>query len=233
MLRQRTIQRTRAARGAARVAPALRAGALGIALALFGLLAPVAGATPPTHPPVPALDLVGAAPDPGLAHPAQPFNHACGTGVDSHGDVYVASAGNGEIDVFNAAHEFLVAIPDAHEPCGLAVNGAGELFVSEQAEGTVVRYRPSAYPFVGTPTYGAAETIDSSGEARGISVDPFDGRLYVAEGTRVAAYNPDGSLGIDEVDGIAGECTAGSFKLVFEGQERPRFPATRMPRKSK
>jgi sugar lactone lactonase YvrE len=199
----------------------------GVALAALAAslgLPAAAEAGVPTHLMLPTLDLVGAAPDPGPTHPAQPFNHACGTAVDSHGDVYVSSAGNGEVDVFNPAHEFLVAVPDAHEPCGLAVNGKGDLFVSEQAEGKVVRYRPSAYPFVGTPTYGAAEAIDSSGQARGISVDHFDGRLYVAEGTRVAAYNADGSLGINEIQDIACECSGGSFKLIFEGEETEPIP---------
>lgn len=51
----------------------------------------------------------------------------------------------------------------------------------------------------GAPRYGAPVTVDSSSEARGIAVDPFDDRLYVAQGDRVDVYGADGTLGIDEL----------------------------------
>jgi hypothetical protein len=182
--------------------------------------APSAMAGPPTHLHNSALDLVGAAPDPGPNHPVQPFNHACGTAVDSQGDVYVAAAGNNAIDVFNPAHEFLTEIADANEPCGLAVNSKGELFVSEQAEGKVVRYKPNAYPFSGAPTYGSPTTIDSSGNAKGIFVDPNDDRLYVAEGARVAVYKADGSFEASIGEGQLGEATGVAvYSNVFERSE--------------
>jgi hypothetical protein len=194
---------------------------LGVVPVLLWLaLAPSALAGPPSHPRLSALDLVGAAPDPGSTHPAQPFNHACGTTVDSKGDVYVASAGNGKVDVFNPTHQYLTSISDADKPCGLAVNGKGELYVSESATGKVIRYKPNAYPFVGTPVYGAAEPIDSSGTAKGIAVDPSNDGLYIAESNRVDSYNPAGTIGINEVQSVnvAGTSTGGTFTLTFSGQ---------------
>src|SRR5436305_3754231 len=187
--------------------------ALGACLFVF-VLPSTAQAGPPSH-----LTL----PDPIAGFT---LNHACGVAVDSQGDIYVANAGDSRIEIFDPSGSHLESISNSEEPCALAINSAGELFVTERSAGSVVRYKPSAYPFVGSPSYGAAEPIDSSGKAHGIAIDSFDGRLYVAEEDRVAAYNADGSLGIDEVDAIAGECTGGSFKLVFEGQETAQLPCS-------
>jgi DNA-binding beta-propeller fold protein YncE len=158
------------------------------------LFATPALAGPPTHLHTPALDIGG-------------FNRACGAAVDSKGDVYVASAGESKVRVFDPAHKELASIENTNEPCGLAVNGKGELFVTEQKTGNVVRYKPNAYPFVGTPTYGAAEAIDSSGEAKGIAVDPHDDRLYVAEGDHLATYEADGSFEANVAEGELANAT--------------------------
>ena len=130
-----------------------------------------------------------------------------------------------EVKVFDPSHTLLTSIANANEPCGLAVNGKGELFVSERASGKVVRYKPNAYPFAGTPTYGAAEPIDESGAAKGISVDPHDDRLYVAEGDHIAAYEADGSFeaNLGEGDlvaatGIAAYTYTYNVQKNFEGK---------------
>jgi hypothetical protein len=195
--------------------------AAGLLLALILLaFASPAQAGPPTHLHKAALDLVGATPDPGLAHPPQPFNHACGAAVDSKGDVYVASAANNAIDVFNPAHEYLTSIANANAPCGLAVDSKGQLYVSEKATGKVVRYVPNAYPFPGTPTYVGPTEIDASGAAKGIAVDRFDDRLYVAESNRISTYDSEGKLGIDEVQRVfTFEATGGTYTLEFKGKK--------------
>jgi hypothetical protein len=144
-------------------------------------LAAPASAGPPSHPRKAGLDIGG-------------FNHACGTAVDSKGDVYVSSAGESLVKVYSPAHALLAAISNANEPCGLAVDGNGNLYVSEKATGKVVRYAPDAYPLAGSPLYGAPTTIDSSGEAKGIAVDSHDNRVYVAKGTRIAVYLSNGSF---------------------------------------
>src|SRR3954471_5710550 len=86
---------------------------LGLILVLTGP-SPLAEASPPAHTRDSALDITE-------------LNHACGAAVDSQGDVYVASAGDGEIKVFSPAHVELAAIANADEPCGLAVDGGGNL----------------------------------------------------------------------------------------------------------
>ena len=80
------------------------------------------------------------------------------------------------------AGEQIAELADSNVPCGLAVDTAGHLYVSERGTGKVIRYAPDAYPLTATPAYGSAESIDDSGEAMGIAVDPVDDRLYVAEG---------------------------------------------------
>ena len=180
-----------------------------LAAALLCLaLASTATAAPPKHPRKAALDVTG-------------LNKACGAATDSEGDLYASSPGEGKIKVFAPAdHETAIAeIADAHEPCALAVQSDGTLYASEQGTGEVVRYEPTAYPLSGTPSWEAAEVIDSSGEAKGISVDPYDDRLYVAEGTHVSVYDSQGELGANEVQTASfGNAVGGSFRLALPGE---------------
>ena len=178
------------------------------ALAFFVFALAATAQAAPTHPRKEALDTTG-------------LNHACGAAVDSKGDLYLASAGDSKIKVYNAAHTLLTEISDSNQPCGLAVTTTGNLYVTERATGEVVRFKPNAYPFAGTPTYGPREVIDSSAKAKGIAVDPFDNRLYVAEGDRVSTYGSEGNLGIDEVQKVSlnSGTTGGTFKLEFGGQK--------------
>jgi hypothetical protein len=180
-----------------------------IAIALFFCVVSPASAGPPTHSPLPALDIGG-------------FNHACGVAVDSDGNVYVSSAGESAVRVFSPAHVLLASVPNPNEPCGLAVNGGGALFVSEKATGRVVRYTPDAYPLTGSPVYGAAVSIDVSGDAEGIAVDPADDRLFVAVGDRVAVYKADGgfeaNLGegdLSNATGVAAYTYANDRRYLF------------------
>ena len=153
------------------------------------------------------------------------LNHACGIATDTEGDLYAASAGESKIKVYDPSHNLLTEIANANEPCALAVQTDGTLYVSEQATGEVVRYEPNAYPFSGIPTYGSREVIDSSGQAKGIAVDPFDNRLYVAEGTRVSAYDSEGKLGTNETQETrCFFCTGGEYKLKFAGEETAPIP---------
>jgi len=156
---------------------------LGLLASSISLLAfaPQAFAGAPFHAREKALDVAG-------------LNHACGVAVDSKGDLYASSAGESKIKVYDASHKLLTEISDANTPCGLAVTTTGNLYVSERATGKVVRFKPNKYPFEGTPTYGSAEAIDSSGKAKGIAVDRTDNRLYVAEGDRIAVYKSDGGF---------------------------------------
>src|SRR6185295_1568379 len=164
----------------------------------------------PTHPRNESLDVTTG------------LNHACGVAVDSKGDLYLSSAGESKIKVYNSSHTLLTEISDANTPCGLAVTSEGDLYVSEKATGKVVRFKPSKYPFEGTPTYGSAEAIDSSGKAKGIAVDRTalersDSRLYVAAGDHVAAYKSDGTFEANLGEGDLTEASGvASFTYVVD-----------------
>jgi hypothetical protein len=170
-----------------------RLGACTLAILLPLLLSAPARAVP-FHARAKSLDVAG-------------LNHACGTAVDSQGDLYLSSAGESKVKVYDPTHKLLTEISDANSPCGLAVTTTGALYISERATGEVVRFKPSAYPFVGTPTYGSREVIDASGKAKGIAVDPADSRLYVAEGTKVAIYTSTGSFEANAGEGILSEAS--------------------------
>lgn len=146
------------------------------------------------------------------------FNKACGDAVDSNGDIYVSSAGDNAVEVFDPAGNHLETITDPSGPCGIAVDPTGRVYVSESITGQVVRYTPSAYPFSGTPSYSAPVTIDFSGSAKGIAVDPTDARLYVAEGDHITSYSAEGTPGVNEAQRIRVD-TASAFTLSFEGAE--------------
>jgi hypothetical protein len=177
-----------------------------IILCLLFNAAPVQ-AGPPTHQRVPGLTIGG-------------LNHACGTTVDSRGDVYVTNAGGSEIKIFDPSRTPLASIANVEEPCALAVDGNGALYTSQRATGEVVRYTPNAYPFSGTPTYSGPTTIDTSGVSGGISVDPRDNRLYVADGGYISSYDSNGTLGLNEVQRVLClECTSGTFTLSFGDEE--------------
>jgi hypothetical protein len=185
------------------------------ALVACGLLlaaAPAAQAGPPVHLPLSNLDITG-------------LNHACGTAVDSQGEVYVSSAGDSKIFVFDPEQhqpgEQIAEISNSSEPCGLAVDSKGNLYVSEQKPGEVkvVKYHPTEYPFTGPPSYEPPVTIDPSEEAKGITVDPVDDRLYVAEGDHIAVFRSDGTFdAFNEVEKVLVSATSGTYTLSFQGQ---------------
>src|SRR5262249_5418095 len=66
-------------------------------------------------------------------------------------------------------------------------------------------------------------TIDPSGNAKGIAVDPKDDRLYVAEGNRIAMFSSEGTPGIDEEQRVRA-CSSGTFTLTFEAQTTAPMP---------
>lgn len=168
-----------------------------ILVLLCFVFTPAALAGPPNHVRAPGLDIHG-------------FDHACGVAADSEGDVFVASAGESAIRIFDSTHSEIKAIANLNEPCGLAVDGKGVLYASERNTGDVVKYVPGAYPFAGPPTYSAPVVVDgggSPGVAGGISVDAHDNRLYVARGDHVAVYKSDGSLETNLGGGVLANAT--------------------------
>lgn len=118
---------------------------------------------------------------------------ACGTAVDSHGDIYLSDYYHRTIDVYSPSRTYLtqIADPDPDGPCNLAVDSAGNVYVNHWRR-DVVRFAPSQYPPTESTSYGSPTTIDfpSAPGARstGVFLDPASGDLYVDDRTYVAVY---------------------------------------------
>jgi hypothetical protein len=170
-----------------------------LSAAISNAIIGIAQATP-THPFLAQSSLNGTGTDPGPNHPPQGgFNDPCGATVDSQGYIYVTSHNDGVIDIFNPQAEYLTQVSDPDGPCDLAVDSEGHLYVESSTSGDVAEYTPSTYPPTSLTTYGSPSTIDSSGAATAIAVDPSTNRLYVDQGTRVVEYDAlaNGSMVLD------------------------------------
>lgn len=145
--------------------------------------------------------------DPGAAHPPKPFDGPCGVTTDSAGYIYVASPaiGNGEgtegrIYVFDPAGNFVVQIKNDKQPCGLAVDSEGNLYVQEFfMTRRIVMYSPDSFPPTPTTDFGSPQVIDEQ-ESLAVAVDPSDDHVYLAQSFRVAEYDSaaNGSALLDE-----------------------------------
>jgi hypothetical protein len=156
----------------------------------------------------PSLSLVGGTatsaldpiPDPGPAHPPQPFNNACGVTTDALGNIYVASAGlpsgeerGGRIDIFDSTGHFLTEIVNQFGPCRPAVDSEGNIFVQEvtstvnHTPRTVV-YEPSEYPPTPATTYAGPRTV-STEQSDGVAVDPSNDHVFIA-GANIDEFEP-------------------------------------------
>lgn len=144
---------------------------------------------------------------PGGVHPPKPFFNPCGAATDSYGNIYIASSApgsekplqekpnEGRIDVFNASGEFLSEIDEHFQPCDLAVDSQGNLYVLEhtahevepgQLTARVLLFRPAVYPpGSGTPysTESEATVVYQSPRhsPEAIAVDPSNDHLYINE----------------------------------------------------
>jgi hypothetical protein len=137
---------------------------------------------------------------PGGAHPPISFDDVCGTVTDRNGDIYVASRafGNGtgtggRIDVFNPKGLFLAEIKDEHQPCDLAVDSQGNLYVAEFQGKNLVLFEPDSYPPEAAGKYTATTIFTPSPppdcrSAWGVAVDPANDHLYAALNCSIAEY---------------------------------------------
>jgi hypothetical protein len=135
---------------------------------------------------------------PGGLHPPETFDNPCGTAVDRHGYIYVASSAladvsgkGGRIDVFNAQGEFLTEIKDEHQPCSLAVDSEGNLYVAEYQGKNAVAFEPESYPPTAGTKYTSTVVFESTElgcYAWSTAVDPSNDHLYVGLGCMIVEY---------------------------------------------
>jgi hypothetical protein len=131
----------------------------------------------------------------------KPEATACGVATDSAGDVYVASDLAKKILIYSpSATKITEFTPALNEPCSLAVDSAGAVYVQE-FNGKVVKEKPSSFPPTAATTYAPEESAGSkgvivpkTGHARAIAVDPANQRLYVAFAGHVSSYESNGTL---------------------------------------
>jgi hypothetical protein len=147
----------------------------------------------------PAYDPI---PDPGCPDPPHPgkFREPSSIAIDSYGNEYVASAGDGakgRIDFFDDEGKYIGTLKDENGPRSVAVDNDGNLYVIEQAPGKfidLVRYAPEVYkPEEGEIAYDGSsrEVLDTSesGGFAGVAVDTKTDRLFVAyNGSFVKEY---------------------------------------------
>ena len=113
---------------------------------------------------------------------------------------------DGRIDVFDPQGRFIVEIPDGFQPCSLAVDSEGNLYVGENGNHStfpnsirdVVRYKPDSYPPTAITNYAAARIFEfatenvvgglCAPEIHAIAVDPSNDHLYVQHPCRIEEY---------------------------------------------
>ena len=117
--------------------------------------------------------------------PNNTIEDACGVAFDSEGDVYISDYFHDAIYV--AGHPNITNENPTNGPCGLAVDSAGDVFVNNWRH-EVVEFTPPT----GGGSYSRAGAIDP-GPANGVKFDPTTDRIYVDDGTYVAAYEPSGA----------------------------------------
>jgi hypothetical protein len=130
---------------------------------------------------------------PASVPPGSGFNGPCGLAVDIAGNFYVSDYYHHTVDVFGSTPAYKTQTKEVDPldgPCGLAVDSTGKLYVNGYHR-NVVRYTPSAFPPVGTTSYGSALVIDSN-HPTAVAVSVSD-TVYVNDRTRITAYSSAGA----------------------------------------
>jgi hypothetical protein len=104
---------------------------------------------------------------------------------------------SGRIDIFNAEGEYLLELPSEFQPCDLAVDSVGNLYVDEYQGKRAVLYEPSSYPPTSATEYGPRKVIFDPEETSGnlclnvqsLAVDPSNDHLYLSHSCRIEEYN--------------------------------------------
>jgi hypothetical protein len=155
-----------------------------------------------------------------------------GVGVDpANGDVFVTDAHNGVVDVFTAAGkystQFGAGLPTS--PTGVAVNGAGDAYVSTAGG--------EAFEFLAEGEYTSLLPVGVGVST--VGVDPASGDVYLDQGSSIEELGSGGeslgsfgagvlagSAGVG-IDGVTGTAYAsnGASAAIFTVGETPKEPA--------
>ncbi len=119
----------------------------------------------------------------------------CGTVVDSHGYLYLATREDDKVRVYEPSGtlvtEFSPTAGGTH-PCGLAVDSKGQLYVQDvhvpTTENTVYRYTPSSYPVGATTTYTPAAAALGPPGATALAVNPTNDHVLLDERNHANEY---------------------------------------------
>ncbi len=150
-------------------------------LFVWGLLTPMARAAPPTHPALPDL-----------SRPER--QRACGVATDPAGRLYVSEQTTKTVSIFapdgsqTPITSFTTTADLAANPCHIAVDSTGAVYVVSSGRTQATKYVPSAYPPTGTTTYAADPTINGNGklafggtfDVNSVAVDPVTDNVYLA-----------------------------------------------------
>jgi hypothetical protein len=128
------------------------------------------------------------------------YSGACGLAVDqSTGDVYVGDYGTGEVRRFTpvsnstpvskANYTETAIIPSGvAEPCQVAADTSGHVYVSAWPSGPLYRFEASAFA-AAPPTLGG---VQITSPALSAYVDPETDELYVNQGSKIEIFAPGG-----------------------------------------
>lgn len=162
--------------------------------------------------------------------PSGSFNSPRAIATDTFGDIFVASygkesgTGDGRVDVFNAAGEFLTEISGLLGPKSLAVDSEGYLYVFQHRSGIgaqLERFKPSVYkPEEGEIAYGNAPvTIVGSlpNPWMALAVNPENDHLFALPFGAMTEYTSaeDGNAVVDSVGPPPGFQTS-AFGLALD-----------------
>jgi hypothetical protein len=119
------------------------------------------------------------------------FGGVCGVAVDANGDIYAGDI-SGSVDVFAPSGAAITSFSTA-EPCNLAVDSAGTLYVAPYSGGgqPVGKFVPSSFPVTSVTTYENVGAVNSI-RAFGLAVDPATDDVYIDERNRIVQFDADG-----------------------------------------
>jgi hypothetical protein len=111
------------------------------------------------------------------------LENPCGLAVTGPGDILVSDYDHNQVGRWerllpNGYGPLIENVATENGPCGLALDGADNLYVN-RFHGAVVRYAAPAY---------ASGTVIDSANATGVAVDKTTGDLFVNERTSIAVY---------------------------------------------